>query len=96
MTLTYMKKEQTNIFYPLTLLVCLLFTFNAHGQQKDKELKIVLIRHAEKPAEGYRLSCQGVNRANALPPVLYAKFGLPVVIYVRKAIAPNTPGCNKP
>ncbi|HEX6428915.1 MAG TPA: histidine phosphatase family protein [Niastella sp.] len=80
-----MKEEQKKLFHPLALLVCLLFAFNAHGQQKDDELTIVLIRHAEKPAEGYRLSCQGVNRANALPPVLYAKFGRPGVIYVAQS-----------
>ena len=80
-----MKEKQKKLFHPLTLLVCLLFAFNAHGQQKDDELKIVLIRHAEKPTEGYSLSCQGVNRANALPPVLYAKFGLPGVIFVAQS-----------
>ncbi len=80
-----MKEEQKNLFYPLALLVCLLFAFNAHGRQKDNELKIVFIRHAEKPPEGYKLSCQGINRANALPPVLYAKFGLPDVIYVAQS-----------
>jgi hypothetical protein len=77
-----MKVEQKKIFHSLALLGCLLFAFNVHGQKKDDELKIVLIRHAEKPTEGYGLSCQGINRANALPPVLYAKFGLPGVLYV--------------
>lgn len=80
-----MKEEQKKVFHSLALLVCLIFAFNAHGHQKDDELKIVLIRHAEKPIEGYGLSCQGVNRANALPFVLYAKFGLPGVIYVAQS-----------
>ena len=77
-----MKDEHNNLFYPLALLVCLLLAFTAQGRQEDNKLKIVLIRHAEKPPEGYKLSCQGVNRANALPPVLYAKFGLPDIIYI--------------
>ena len=80
-----MKEEQKKAFHLLALLVCLIFAFNAHGQQQDDGLKVVLIRHAEKPTEGYQLSCQGVNRANALPPVLYAKFGLPGVIYVAQS-----------
>jgi hypothetical protein len=80
-----MKVEQKRSFHSLALLVGLLFAFNAHGQQQDNDLKIVLIRHAEKPPEGYGLSCQGINRANALPPVLHAKFGLPGVLYVAES-----------
>lgn len=46
---------------------------------------IVIVRHGEKPAQGLgQLSCQGLNRALALPQVLMSKFGSPVVIY-----APN-------
>ncbi|MET4075324.1 histidine phosphatase family protein [Hymenobacter sp. UYCo722] len=33
-------------------------------------LRIVIIRHGEKPAEGDNLSCVGLNRALALPAVL--------------------------
>jgi hypothetical protein len=40
-------------------------------------LRVVLIRHGEKPPKGNNLSCQGFNRAKALPPVLYNKFGVP-------------------
>ena len=51
---------------------------------------IVMIRHAEKPDGGLgQLSCQGLNRALALPEVLLGKFGLPAVIF-----APN-PGVQK-
>jgi hypothetical protein len=43
---------------------------------------IVFLRHGEKPALGLgQLSCQGFNRALALPPVLLAKFGTPSAIY---------------
>jgi hypothetical protein len=46
---------------------------------------IVLIRHAEKPNAGLgQLSCQGLNRALALPEVLIKKFGKPDAIF-----APN-------
>ena len=67
---------------PLTLLFCLLLAFNAHSQQKDDGLRIVLIRHGEKPKDGSGLNCRGINRAKALPAVLYAKIGLPGLIYV--------------
>lgn len=37
---------------------------------------IVLIRHGEKPQGGLgKLDCRGLNRANALPPVLAKQFG---------------------
>jgi hypothetical protein len=46
---------------------------------------IVIVRHGEKPAQGLgQLSCQGLNRALALPGVLLARYGNPAAIY-----APN-------
>ncbi|HTV83571.1 MAG TPA: hypothetical protein VME18_13060 [Acidobacteriaceae bacterium] len=43
---------------------------------------IVAIRHAEKPAGGLgQLTCQGLNRALALPNVLIGRFGRPDAIY---------------
>lgn len=43
---------------------------------------IVVMRHAEKPAGGLgQLTCQGLNRALALPKVLLAKFKKPDVIF---------------
>jgi hypothetical protein len=51
---------------------------------------IVIVRHAEKPAQGLgQLSCQGFNRALALAPLLLSRYGTPVAIY-----APN-PGVKK-
>lgn len=51
---------------------------------------IVLFRHAEKPAAGLgQLSCQGLNRALALPAVLKRKFERPAALF-----APN-PGIRK-
>lgn len=61
----------------------------AHAQESTpaplaatKVETIVFIRHGEKPAndEG-QLSCQGFNRALALPTVLNAKFGRPDFIF---------------
>ena len=46
---------------------------------------IVLLRHGEKPAAGLgQLSCQGLNRALALPAVLAKHFPRPLAIF-----APN-------
>jgi len=43
---------------------------------------IVIFRHAEKPQGGLgQLSCQGLNRALALPKALNAKFGKPDYIF---------------
>lgn len=46
---------------------------------------VVIVRHAEKPAQGLgQLTCQGLNRALALAPVLLSRYGKPAAIY-----APN-------
>jgi len=52
------------------------------GNNPDSGLKIVIIRHGEKPEDGDNLSCQGESRALQLPNVLYQKFKLPDYIYV--------------
>ena len=52
----------------------------AHAEQT-----IVFFRHGEKPSGGLgQLTCQGLNRALALPSVLIGKFGTPDYLY-----APN-------
>lgn len=50
--------------------------------QIDPNLKVVIIRHGEKPKNGDNLSCQGQNRALALASVLHQKIGSPDTIYV--------------
>jgi len=50
--------------------------------QTGGSLKLVFIRHGEKPEKGDNLTCQGLNRAMQLPAVLYAKFGVPAFTYV--------------
>jgi hypothetical protein len=48
-------------------------------------LRVVVIRHAEKlekPQRGDNLTCQGENRARALPAVLLENFGKPDYTYV--------------
>jgi hypothetical protein len=48
----------------------------------DDNLKVVIIRHAEKPENGDNLSCQGENRALQLPAVLSSKIGSPDFTFI--------------
>jgi hypothetical protein len=67
--------------WPIWLL---LFTF-ASAIDAGAEETIVFFRHGEKPAAGNgQLTCQGLNRALALPDVLISQFGRPSYAY-----APN-------
>ncbi|MDO3625471.1 histidine phosphatase family protein [Mucilaginibacter sp. BT774] len=52
------------------------------GSCQKKSLKVVIIRHGEKPDNGDNLNCQGLNRAMALPKVLYTKYGVVNEIYI--------------
>jgi len=46
------------------------------------EQTLVFFRHGEKPSGGDgQLSCQGLNRALALPTVLLARYGTPSYLY---------------
>jgi hypothetical protein len=66
----------------ISLLILSLAFYQITYCQQATGLKLVFIRHAEKPADGDNLTCQGLNRAMMLPKVLYAKFGIPAYIYV--------------
>jgi hypothetical protein len=48
----------------------------------SNNLKVVIIRHGEKPKDGDNLSCQGQNRALQLANVLHQKFSIPDTIYI--------------
>ena len=72
--------KKATLFFLLVLFAIGLSSYKAVAQGKN--LKLVFIRHAEKPADGDNLSCTGLNRALKLPEVLKAKFGLPDHIYV--------------
>ena len=47
-----------------------------------RDLRVIIIRHGEKPKKGENLTCQGDNRARQLPAVLHRKFGVPDFTYV--------------
>jgi len=52
------------------------------GASARADVKLVMFRHAEKPPAGLgQLSCQGLNRALALPAVLLAAYGKPAALY---------------
>jgi hypothetical protein len=64
---------------------CILFLLPAAGVALRAEETIVFFRHGEKPSGGLgQLTCQGLNRALALPSVLLSRFGTPHYLY-----APN-------
>jgi hypothetical protein len=71
-----------------TLIVTLLMitglagTANADTEPNLSRLKIVIIRHGEKPVPGDNLNCKGLNRSILLPAVIKAKFGVPDFVYV--------------
>jgi hypothetical protein len=54
----------------------------AVGQGSPEDLRVILIRHAEKPKKGDNLDCQGLNRSLALPAMLVGKFGIPAFTYI--------------
>ena len=70
---------------PTASIICLLllsFLFGHAQSGSDSALRIVFIRHAEKPEKGSNLSCRGLNRSYQLPAVIKSKFGVPDHIYV--------------
>lgn len=71
----------------LLSLTTLLFVNRAQSQSSD--LKIVLIRHGEKPDKGDNLTCAGFNRSLKLVEVLHQKFGIPNYLYVPAMSAGN-------
>lgn len=65
-----------------TLIACEGKKHDSVKDAPDDNLKVVIIRHGEKPADGDNLSCQGENRALQLPAVLMQKFGKMDYLYV--------------
>ena len=72
----------------LFLIACVSFTTGSC--QSAASLKIVIIRHGEKPDDGDNLNCKGFNRSLALTTALYKKFGVVSAIYVPSINAGNS------
>lgn len=70
----------------IPLLYLLFLSFSTSLPLKNfaqaKNLKLVFIRHAERPENGDNLNCKGLNRSLLLPSLLYKKFGKPDDIYI--------------
>lgn len=74
-----------------TLLALSALLISAAAMPALADTTYVILRHGEKPAAGLgQLSCQGLNRALALPKVILTKFGAPTALF-----APN-PSMKKP
>jgi len=69
--------------YWLAVLFLTSFNFLAcNAGAQGSKLKLVFIRHGERPDDGDNLNCQGLNRSMLLPAMLMKKFGKPDNIYV--------------
>jgi hypothetical protein len=70
------------LIYNILAMVAIAFAFSLKVQAQAADLKIVFIRHAEKPLKGDNLTCAGINRSLKLPAVISAKFGVPAYLFV--------------
>jgi hypothetical protein len=80
-----LSKEGKQIKRLLLFCIFLLaFIQNSYGQSlpDSVQLRILVIRHGEKPDTGLNLDCKGWNRALALPTAIISQFGVPHIIYV--------------
>ena len=66
------------------IIVCITATSSLLAQSLPDSipLRVVIIRHGEKPDSGLNLSCKGYNRSLALPGVITSLFGVPDYVYV--------------
>lgn len=69
-------------WFQLLLLILFSTIAFAKPQNSGGDLRIIIMRHAEKPATGDNLSCKGFNRAMMLPAMLVKRFGVPAYVYV--------------
>ena len=65
------------------IVFCVIINPSLGFTQKNSNpsIRVIIIRHGEKPDKGDNLSCKGFNRAIQLPDVLQRKFGIPDRIY---------------
>jgi hypothetical protein len=93
-TLYFQEAELLSITRQRLLSFALVLVFTAAAVPAWAEQTIVFFRHGEKPASGLgQLTCQGLNRALALPAVLLAKYGKPDYLYApNPAVKMTDPG----
>jgi hypothetical protein len=77
-----------NIVKHLVAAISILIICNAsYAQVNIDSLKVVIIRHAEKPKKGDNLNCMGLNRSQLLPKIIVSKFGVPSFCYVPTVVS---------
>ncbi len=69
-------------FLGITFLCLFFFTNITYSQTTKNPLKVVIIRHGEKPKIGDNLNCQGLNRSQLIPAMIVSKFGVPTFSYI--------------
>ena len=69
-------------FFKVVFYSIFFFTNAANSQTVKDPLKVIIIRHGEKPKLGDNLNCQGLNRSQLIPAVIVSKFGIPVFSYI--------------
>lgn len=77
-----MKHRKLDLVLVLIISTIISIPCWAKTAAPSDDLKVVIIRHGEKPESGDNLSCQGESRALQLPAVLYKKFNVPAYSYV--------------
>ena len=79
------KKYYLALLLAITTVLLTSCDNKKHASAKNSpgnHLKVVIIRHGEKPKNGDNLSCQGQNRALQLAAVLHEMLNVPEIIYV--------------
>jgi len=71
-----------NLAFFSLILCAVLLSSNITAQTTPGALKVIIIRHGEKPINGDNLNCQGLNRSQLLPSLIKSKFGIPAFSYV--------------
>src|SRR5438067_6361815 len=77
-----MKKSHICVMLILLAGICSFYCSSSQTSPANAALKVIILRHGEKPDKGDNLSCQGFNRALQLANVLHSKFGMPDHLFV--------------
>ncbi len=69
------------------IIILIIFAFTnfyliKEASAQTTDLKLIFIRHGEKPVKGDNLTCQGLNRALLLPTLISKRFGVPSYLFV--------------
>lgn len=85
-----MKSILLRVFILFYIVPCLSFSSFSQFLPDSIPLRVVIIRHGEKPDSGFNLSCKGFNRSLALPKMFTSLFGVPDYTYVPTVMTGRT------